>query len=117
MITLDEGIYMMRVLGGCLFGVCFLHISLLNGIVFYKGIILKQKQPSWIPILGGILGVFSFLLLPVNILNRFWWLPLIIDMGSLPGMSMTAILLPLQKLKQYRFGKCEDQNKSTENDS
>jgi hypothetical protein len=70
---------------GCLCGLCFLWLTVMNWIIFWKRHILGMEAPSWFPLLAGILGVIAVLLLPLN-LSCFWWLPLLIDWGSAPGI-------------------------------
>jgi uncharacterized membrane protein YhaH (DUF805 family) len=48
-------------------------------------------SPSWLPLLGGLAGLAAVLLEPNRILVRVWWLPLLLDAGSVPGLLWTAI--------------------------
>ena len=52
--------------------------------------LLKKKTASWIPLIGGIFGVFGLMMLPVEGALDYWWVPLVIDYGCLLGMSYTA---------------------------
>ena len=74
-----------------LFFICFLWIAIMNGIVFWQSHIKKLKTSSWIPLIGGILGLSSLLILPIKGLKLWCWLPLIIDWGSIPGLLETII--------------------------
>jgi len=67
----------------------FLFLTCINGYIFWKGYVKKQNAGSWIPLIGGTFGVIAFLISPISGLQKYWWLPLIIDMGSLPGMLQT----------------------------
>jgi hypothetical protein len=69
-----------------------LWLCFLNAQVFYKLYIRKEHAPSWIPLLGGILGVFALLLIPLNIAHKLSWLPLVLDLGCLPGFLLTVIV-------------------------
>lgn len=43
-----------------------------------------RKHVSAIPLVGGIAGAIALSILPVNHLASWWWLPLLLDYGSLP---------------------------------
>jgi len=62
----------------------------LNGYVFWKGCVRREQTSSWIPVLGGGLGVAALTIIPVVTVNRWWWLPLVLDWGSLPGIIFTV---------------------------
>lgn len=70
---------------GCLCGLCFLWLTVLNWAIFWKLHIREIEAPSWTPLIAGLLGVLAALLLPLN-LSRYWWLPLLMDWGSAPGI-------------------------------
>jgi hypothetical protein len=70
---------------GCICCLCFLWLTVLNWRVFWQRHIRGVEAPSWLPLLAGILGVASVFLLPLN-LSRFWWVPLLVDWGSAPGI-------------------------------
>jgi hypothetical protein len=59
---------------------------IVNFRIFLKGIILRQHAPSWIPFFGGGTGTLGILVVPLPALHSFWWLPLVLDWGSLPGI-------------------------------
>jgi hypothetical protein len=69
-----------------------LYLSILNATVFYQLYIQKRSAPSWIPLLGGALGVFALILIPLKIANKLAWLPLVLDPGSLPGLLLTLVV-------------------------
>ncbi len=62
-----------------------------NNIIFWKSIVKREKAPSWIPLVGGVSAALAFLALPIIPLHKWWWLPLILDWGSLPGIVVTLI--------------------------
>lgn len=64
-------------------------LIILNASVLWKGAVLKEKTPSWIPLVGGIFGAIGLLALPVAVANRLWFVPLLVDWGSAPGMLFT----------------------------
>jgi len=68
----------------------FALFAMVNALVFYKGTIKGEKVGSGVPFLGGIFGAIGFTTLPVPLLNQFFWLPLILDVGCLPGLIYFA---------------------------
>jgi hypothetical protein len=62
-------------------------------VVFWKNYIRRERTSSWIPIVGGLCGVAAALIVPFPLAKQFWWLPLLLDWGSLPGLSYTLIYL------------------------
>ena len=51
----------------------------------------ESKVPSWIPLLGGTLAAIGFLMVPNPRLHRLWWLGLVLDWGSAPGLVYTGV--------------------------
>ncbi|HVM63179.1 MAG TPA: hypothetical protein VMV72_20130 [Verrucomicrobiae bacterium] len=68
-----------------------LWLCVLNAVVFWKRYVRKVEAPSWIPLVGGVLGVFGLGAIPVELAHRLCWLPLVLDCGSLPGLFYTII--------------------------
>jgi hypothetical protein len=56
----------------------------------------RGQRESLIPFLAGCAGAVGFLILPVNGLARWWWIPLVIDLGSAP-MVIVALATLLRK--------------------
>jgi hypothetical protein len=52
---------------------------------------IQRKSESWIPLVGGISGCAGCLLSPLESIRICWWVPLLIDWGTLPGFTVTAI--------------------------
>ncbi|HUE37340.1 MAG TPA: hypothetical protein VMO20_08115 [Candidatus Acidoferrum sp.] len=81
---------------GWSFGGALLLISIwicaLNAGVAWKIFVRKVKAPSWIPLLGGVCGVFGLIVIPVESAHKLCWLPLLLDYGSLPGFLHTIIV-------------------------
>jgi hypothetical protein len=65
-------------------------ICAFNAGVFWKLIVRKVEAPSWIPLLGGVLGVFGLGAIPVDLAHRLCLLPLLLDYGSVPGILHTV---------------------------
>jgi len=77
--------------GGALLLVSF-WLCALNAGVFWKLFVRKVEAPSWIPLVGGVSGVFGLVIIPVELAHKLCWLPLLLDWGSLPGISHTIII-------------------------
>jgi hypothetical protein len=68
-------------------------ISLLvaNGVVLVRGVLLKLRSPSWIPLIGGAAGCLALLIADWHAGKRWCWIPLVVDWGSLPGITHAVI--------------------------
>lgn len=84
---------MVRVAVGAVLLVLFSWLSVLNWGVFWKRHVKHVEAPSWIPFLGGLLGVAGALTLPIHDVNRLAWLPLLLDWGSVPGVAYSVYAL------------------------
>lgn len=51
---------------------------------------LRPRAPSWIPLMAGAAGALAVCLAPFQGATQFWWVPFILDGGSLPGFLVTA---------------------------
>jgi hypothetical protein len=47
------------------------------------------RHPSWIPVIGGLAGAVALTIIPSAALNRLWWIPLLADYGTVPGLLET----------------------------
>ncbi|MCE5306296.1 MAG: hypothetical protein LLG20_01515 [Acidobacteriales bacterium] len=56
------------------------------------GFLVKRERNSAVPLVGGLCGVAACFLLPVPLAGDWWWLPLLLDYGSVPVFSVSAIL-------------------------
>lgn len=62
-------------------------IIILNWRIFWKARVRReQPAPSWIPVLGGLSAAVGLLTLPLASLSMLWWLPFLLDWGSIPGL-------------------------------
>lgn len=59
------------------------------GVVFQW--LWKRKHSSWIPFVGGGLAAVGSAVLPYSTVNGFWWLPLLVDWGCLPGVTYSIV--------------------------
>ncbi len=82
------------------------YVITINCWIFYRTMIRRQHAPSVVPILGGIFGVGALLAAPIPVVHAWWWLPLLLDWGGLPGLFTSLIwqFLDGQKQKQKHGG-------------
>src|SRR5690348_3543041 len=64
-------------------------LSALNASVFWKLYVRKVNAGSWVPFLGGIAGMVGLSIIPIHLAHTLAWLPLLLDWGTLPGISFT----------------------------
>jgi len=64
--------------------------------------LLKGKHSSWVPILGGGLGCLGCVLSPYAVLNKLWWVPLLIDWGCVPGLSVSLVFLAVLFIRRRK---------------
>jgi len=57
--------------------------------------VLKRRTVSWVPLVGGAAGCLAILAAPVSSWHAWWWVPLLLDWGSIPGFVHAAIVLAL----------------------
>lgn len=73
-----------------------------NAVIILRGLTGRAKNESWVPILGGTLGVLALLIAPWPRLRDYWFIPLLIDWGCVPGLLHTAIFLLGRQLSRPR---------------
>ena len=72
---------------------CLLIFLLLAGI----NVVIEVNQwrapsnQSLAPIVGGIMGVFGAVILPVDGILRYWWVPILVDIGCGPYLLLGLI--------------------------
>ena len=47
-------------------------------------LIAARKQGSLVPFVGGVSGALAILLWPAPVVHLWFWIPLVIDLGSFP---------------------------------
>ncbi len=67
-------------------------IAGLNWRVFYLRHLRHKQAGSWVPLVGGALLAGAAWMGPAEA-RRFWWVGLVLDWGSLPGLTYTAARL------------------------
>ena len=61
---------------------------------------LQRHTGSLIPLVGGLSGFIAMLLSPVVALHKFWFVPLIMDVGSGLLLSKTLLFVAVKLLKK-----------------
>jgi hypothetical protein len=72
-----------------LFFVLFIWLASMNAYLFWNSFVRKKKTSSWIPVIGGACGALSLSIVPLQSAGAWWWLPLILDWGSIPGILVS----------------------------
>jgi hypothetical protein len=78
------------IVGYILFGI-FIWVGSMNAAVFWMGFVQKRHAPSWTPLVAGICGAASIWMMPYPALKSLWWLPFLLDLGSLPGCGHSIV--------------------------
>ncbi len=78
----------------------FLWVATLNASVPWIYFVRHKNPPSWIPLLAGCFGAAALFLLPIPGVKHWWWLPFLLDWGSLPGIIHTLIFHLTSKEKK-----------------
>ena len=86
-------LFWLRMIGAAILGTLFLFVFVGNWSIPIRYWLTKKKQPSWIPLLGGLFGVIALLIVPIDGARAFWWVPLVLDFGCAPGLGLTAVFL------------------------
>jgi len=76
--------------GGALL-LMFAWVAALNASVLWIWYVQKRKAPSWIPLLSGVAGAIGVWVLPLASIHPCWWLPLVLDWGSVPGITHALV--------------------------
>ena len=79
----------------------FAVLSIFNAYAFFGARFGKHRNVSWIPLIGGFMGIAGFLLVPSAMTHRFWWLPALIDVGTIPGI-VHAVAYHLTRARRLR---------------
>lgn len=66
-------------------------VALLNWMIFVKGEILRRPTGSWVPLFAGVTACLGLLVVPVEGLARYWFIPFLVDWGSVPGIAVTVV--------------------------
>ncbi len=61
-----------------------LWLGLMNWACLVRGW-AGRRAPSWIPFVGGVLGVLALTVAPGVPVRRLWWVALLVDGGCVAG--------------------------------
>jgi len=81
---------MLRTVSAVALGLIAIYVITINWIALIRRM-TTVSTTSWIPLVGGLVGMAAIMLEPTRSAWRFWWLPFVVDAGSLPGFALTAI--------------------------
>ncbi len=73
-------------------GILGIYIITMNWYVFCNNYLLRNKWISAIPLIGAFLAMAFLFFCPFKWLNSFFWLPWIIDWGSLPLLLVSIFI-------------------------
>jgi len=76
---------------GLVLATLFLFLAGAHATIVWNGLVRRRHTPSAVPLFVGLFGVAAAWVLPVPGLSCWWWLPLILDYGSVPLLVHTAI--------------------------
>lgn len=76
---------------GVFFGALFLLIAIGNMRIMALWC-ARRERASLVPLIGGVAGALAFLTLSIAQLSGRWWLPLLLDIGTLPLVALTSVL-------------------------
>lgn len=84
---------------GALLAAIFIACAAINvyAIVSY---LRYRRHISAIPFVGGLAGILACFLLPMNGLHSLWWLPPIVDYGTLP-MAVSFFIARLSATREH----------------
>ena len=99
---------MLWVVGSILI-VIFVLIAAGNASIWFTREVLKKRAASWVPLVGGIIGILGIYTIPLPEARRWWYMPLILDYGCLPGLAHTALWHAARAIKNKR--QAEDDHK------
>jgi len=60
----------------------------------------RKNYVSWVPCIGGLLGVAGVLTLPQPFVHRYWAAPLVLDVGCIPLLSYTLVWHAIRALRK-----------------
>ncbi len=72
-------------------------------VLNWSGVIsnyLSNRHSSLVPVIGGVAGAAGLILYPNPDVNRWWPVPLFIDLGAFPLLFYTAIYFRAMRRKQ-----------------
>ena len=83
-----------RISLGLVMGLISIYIIVMNWLCFLHNINPKLRgfaSPGLF--IGGLLGSCALLVVPFPLANKLWWIPIIVDWGSLPILVWSTFIL------------------------
>jgi hypothetical protein len=87
---------------GWLFALVFSVIAICNAGIALRWYI-HGKNGSLIPLVGGLAGIAACFTLPFPALRGWWWIPLVVDLGS-AYLAIATIILVVRRAGAGRAG-------------
>lgn len=77
-------------------------IAIVGNLWYAVGYLLAphKRHPSMIPLVGGLMGAGFCLLVPIEGLAWYWWVPIVIDPGTGWPIVAFAVLWLTGRLRQ-----------------
>ena len=98
---------MLLILRWMIFAFVFIFFALIafyDFWVFFQDL-LGRKHRSMIPFVGGFIGMLAVLILSVEHFKYYWWIPFVLDMGSVPLLVRTILFFLLGKHRRKKPSK------------
>ena len=73
----------------------FLVCAFGNAVAIYKNV-TARKRHSTVPLLGGTAGAIGIAIVPVDAVQPFWWIALVMDPGCLLWILLCSTCVLLQ---------------------
>ena len=71
----------------------FAFCAVINLVIAINNYLLGKKWVSMVPLVGGVAGVVGCLTFPSGKLFFYWWVPLLLDYGSIPITAHTLVFI------------------------
>ena len=62
-----------------------------NAIIVGAGLATRRRQPSLVPIVGGLAGAVALAIVPIAHVRAYWWIPLFADIGAVPMVAVALV--------------------------
>lgn len=79
-------------------GIVFMLGAIAANAATLGGYLLRRQRGSMIPILGGLAGSGALLLMPIDVVSTYWWVPLLVD----PGCGLWVFMLVWDRARAPR---------------
>ena len=75
-----------------------------NWVILVRRLTDANYRVSWIPLVGAVPGIAGALISPWPSVQSLWWLALLLDGGSAPGLGLTVIWHAWRVVRASRQG-------------